>query len=45
MEILLAVVAYGAIVVSVVLFCKNIHDNCNQDCRQGRDCDCDDGSN
>lgn len=36
---LLTFIAYGAIIVAIVLFVKENTD-CNQECRQGRDCDC-----
>ena len=38
---LLALIAYVAIVAAIMIFCQGVSD-CNQDCNQGRDCDCDD---
>ena len=40
MEIVLALIAYSAIIAVIVIFCQGVRSNCNQDCRQGRDCDC-----
>lgn len=45
MEILLAIIAYAAVIASIVIFCRGVNGDCNQDCNQGRKCDCDDGSN
>lgn len=41
-EAMLAIVAYGSVVVAIVLFMRSGYSDCNQDCIQGRRCDCDD---
>lgn len=42
-NVLLALIAYAAIITAVVIFVRGPFDNkCNQECNQGRDCDCDD---
>lgn len=40
--ILTGVIAYAAIIAVIVIVMRNTRNNCNQDCQQGRDCDCDD---
>lgn len=39
-EYLLVLLAYGSIAAAIVIFLRDPTD-CNQDCNQGRDCDCD----
>lgn len=41
-EYILAGLAYGAIIVAVILFLKGSDSNCTQECNQGRTCDCKD---
>ena len=36
---LLTFMAYGAIIMAIVLYFKE-NKYCNQDCQQGRDCEC-----
>lgn len=38
---LLTFIAYGSIILAIVIIFKE-NTKCNQDCRQGRDCDCED---
>lgn len=38
---LLTFIAYGAILAVIVIYVKD-NINCNRNCRQGRDCDCED---
>lgn len=40
-EAMLAIVAYGSVVAAIVLFMRNRRSDCNQECDQGRKCDCD----
>lgn len=40
---ILALVAYAAIITAIVIFVKGArleNNSCNQDCNQGRKCDC-----
>lgn len=43
-NVLLALLAYSIIIFLVVYFVRGVavNNRCNQDCRQGRDCDCED---
>ena len=42
-NVLLALIAYTAIITAVVIFVRgSYNDKCDQDCNQGRDCHCDD---
>lgn len=43
LEYILAFIAYGSIIflISIIWMFTRINYKCNQDCRQGRDCDCD----
>lgn len=43
MEVVLAVIAYGAIMAAIVLYARSGLDECSQDCDQGRNCDCKNG--
>lgn len=40
-EYLLVLLAYGSIAAAIVIFLRGATD-CNQDCNQGRNCDCTD---
>ena len=42
MEVVLAVIAYSAIIAEVVLYARGRLGSCDQDCDQGRKCVCDD---
>lgn len=38
-EYVLTFIAYGAIVLAIVLFMRGTDVGCNRDCRQGSDCE------
>ena len=44
-EWILTFIAYGAIILAIVLYFKDKHTECNQNCRQGRNCNCEDKEN
>lgn len=41
LENILAAIAYGAIILAIVIFLKGSGSDCTQECNQGRSCDCD----